>query len=329
MALSADQRALLQLLLERSQSYADLAGLLGSDSGAVRSRAQAAVAELAGGPVDDQASVTDFLLGQGDPIDRADAVRELRRDPETHRLAEQAHGKLRVIAPKAELPELPRAPKAKRSESGRNAAGADDTPRPRFGRRGRLVIAGALAAIMAISITVVVLTTGGGNDSSTASTDTSTTSDLLLPPIELAPTSRAPKDAKGVALVRREGEGITLDVTAQGLPPTKKGQVFTVWLYNNRKFSFPVTRGNPVTSDGQLSGSVSLPQQYIPVLPQIRSVDVSLQREGTTDHSGRSFLRGRIQGGSALPGGAPNQEAPAPDSGAQDGGTPGLTTPGQ
>jgi DNA-directed RNA polymerase specialized sigma24 family protein len=47
-ALSADQQAMLQLLLERGQSYADLASLLGVDEAEVRARARAALAELAG-----------------------------------------------------------------------------------------------------------------------------------------------------------------------------------------------------------------------------------------------------------------------------------------
>ena len=44
--LTADQQAMLQLLLERGQSYADLASVLGVDEAEVRSRARAALTEL-------------------------------------------------------------------------------------------------------------------------------------------------------------------------------------------------------------------------------------------------------------------------------------------
>ena len=40
MPLSADQQAMLQLLLERGQSYADLASLLGVGEAEVRARAR-------------------------------------------------------------------------------------------------------------------------------------------------------------------------------------------------------------------------------------------------------------------------------------------------
>ena len=47
MALTPDQQAMLQLLLERGQSYADLASVLGIDEAEVRTRARAALTELA------------------------------------------------------------------------------------------------------------------------------------------------------------------------------------------------------------------------------------------------------------------------------------------
>ena len=48
MALSADQRAMLELLLGRGQTYADLGALLDVPEPEVRDRARAALTELAG-----------------------------------------------------------------------------------------------------------------------------------------------------------------------------------------------------------------------------------------------------------------------------------------
>ena len=121
-ALAADQQAMLQLLLERGQSYEDLAAVLGVDEAGVRGRARAALTELAGVDPDRNVGLTDYLLGQADPIGRADAVRHLKDDPADLELATELSQKLRLVAPQAELPRLP---------------GEERRPRPRPRRRRR------------------------------------------------------------------------------------------------------------------------------------------------------------------------------------------------
>jgi hypothetical protein len=118
-ALSADQQAMLQLLLERGQSYADLASLLGVNEAEVRARARAALTELAGADPDRNVGLTDYLLGQADPIGRADAVRHLKDDPADLDVAKEITQKIRLIAPEADLPRLP---------------GEERRPRPRRAR---------------------------------------------------------------------------------------------------------------------------------------------------------------------------------------------------
>src|SRR5688572_2267706 len=113
MPLKADQRAMLQLLLERGQSYDDLASVLGVSSDEVRARAREALRELGGADPDAEVGLTDYLLGQADPIGRADAVRHIQSDPETAALAEKIAAQLQLLAPDAELPDLPRAKGAK------------------------------------------------------------------------------------------------------------------------------------------------------------------------------------------------------------------------
>jgi hypothetical protein len=98
---------MLQLMLERGQSYSDLAAVLGVDEAEVRSRARAALTELGGTDPDREVGLTDYLLGQADPIGRADAVRHLKDDPADLGLATELSQKLRLIAPEAELPRLP------------------------------------------------------------------------------------------------------------------------------------------------------------------------------------------------------------------------------
>ena len=111
---------MLQLLLEGGQGYADIGSLLGISPEEVRSRARAALGEIGGADPDAQVPISDYLLGQADPIGRADAVRHLQSDPEANALAERLVAQLRLLAPKAQLPEIPAA------RGGRRAA----TPPP-------------------------------------------------------------------------------------------------------------------------------------------------------------------------------------------------------
>ncbi len=110
MALSPDQRAMLELLLGRGQTYSDLASLLDVPEPEVRARARAALTELAGADPDRNVGLTDYLLGQADPIGRADAARHLKEDPADHRLASGLAASLQLIVPTAQLPKLPAEP---------------------------------------------------------------------------------------------------------------------------------------------------------------------------------------------------------------------------
>jgi hypothetical protein len=109
MALTDEQRAMLQLLLEGGQGYADIGSLLGIPPEEVRSRARAALGEIGGADPDAQVPISDYLLGQADPIGRADAVRHLQSDPDANALAERLVAQLRLLSPKAQLPEIPAA----------------------------------------------------------------------------------------------------------------------------------------------------------------------------------------------------------------------------
>src|SRR5918999_622394 len=99
MAITADQRAALQLLLEREQTYADLARLLAIKEAEVRTRARTALTELGGADPDRNVGLTDYLLGQADPIGRADASRHLRQDADDRALAATLGERLQELFP--------------------------------------------------------------------------------------------------------------------------------------------------------------------------------------------------------------------------------------
>jgi hypothetical protein len=97
-----ESRALLRLLLESGQSYDDIAGVLGSDRAAVRERARDALAQLGGdrpGP-----ELTDYLLGQASPVERADMARRLSADQAEAAWAAELAERLREVAPQAAIP---------------------------------------------------------------------------------------------------------------------------------------------------------------------------------------------------------------------------------
>ena len=86
-ALAPDQRAVVQLILQRDRSYAQIAELLKISEDAVRARAHAGLSALAPEvelPADKIAQIADFLLGQQNGKPRQ-ATRKLLRDDDAAR----------------------------------------------------------------------------------------------------------------------------------------------------------------------------------------------------------------------------------------------------
>jgi len=181
---------MLQLLLERGQSYDDLASILGVGPDEVRTRARTALTDLAGADPDRNVALTDYLLGQADPIDRADAVRHLKDDPEDLALVSELAQKLRLVAPEAELPRLPgedRQPRPRGSTRRRlpkplkklapapkeSADGEPSPPRTTLSRRQTQGIVVAACATVLVAVGVLAIA-GVFNSSSSGSTTTST-----------------------------------------------------------------------------------------------------------------------------------------------------------
>jgi hypothetical protein len=190
---------MLQLLLERGQSYDDLASILGTDPAEVRARARAALKELAGTDPDRKVALTDYLLGQADPIDRADAVRHLKDDPRDLELVTELAQKLRLVAPEAELPRLPgeeRAPRPRRATRERlpaplrkltparraPAAEGDESRAPRTTLTRRqtqgIVVAGCAAVLVAIGALAIAGVFSGDNADSATTTSTTTAANV-------------------------------------------------------------------------------------------------------------------------------------------------------
>ncbi len=337
MPLDDEQRSLLQLLLS-GQSYDDIASLLGESADEVRSRARRALHEMGGTDPDAQVTLSDYLLGQADPIGRADAVRHLQQDPDANELAAGIVAQLRLLAPSAELPEIPE-PKSSRRAAPEPAAartagagtgsapgaaapgaGTGEAPPPADDRRRRLLIAlGALGALAAAVLLVVFVF--GGDDGSGGQTQgadgqgtTPAADDLTI--VALAPL-RDNSEASGQAVFAQTQDQPLLQINLTGLEPAGKGRTYIVWLYNSQRLAFPLAR-DQAAANGSLTGAAPVPTEVVPLLGQFGCVDVSLASNEETQaalqqavdgqtlprHSGRTVLRGQIPA-------APGQQAPS------------------
>jgi Sigma-70, region 4 len=192
-SLPADQRAVLQLVLQRGRSYDDIAKLLSIDRAAVRQRALAALDALGpqtGVPPERRALITDYLLGQLPP-QVAESTRErLAESPPERAWARVVASEL---APSASgpLPEIPsdtvrrepaheavgagpqpseraepapaRAAPAPGQAEPTGARQAEPRPDRRSSRLGGAVVLGLVG--VAVVVVVILLVSGGGSSS--------------------------------------------------------------------------------------------------------------------------------------------------------------------
>jgi hypothetical protein len=332
MAVTTEQRAVLQLLLERGQSYADLATLLGVGEDEVRARARAALAELAGADPDRNVGLTDYLLGQADPIGRADAVRHLQGDPSDHKLASDLAATLRESFPDAELPRLPGEPRPPRRARRAAADGEGEHTRlPGLGlsqRQTRLIaVLSAAAVVLIAAVLGITGAFGGDGDDEPTSSATSPTADVSedeqLERVQL----RAPGggDATGEAVFGlATGDQPYVDVSIDGLDPAPDGQTYVIWLLLSNTQGYPLS---PITISGQgtFSNRFSIPSAVLPVVARVRFVDVSI---APIDEI-RKLVKGAIQetslvldkpGETVLRGAVPRAQQPSGQGGGGSGG---------
>lgn len=309
MALKGDQIALIRLLCERGQGYEDISELLGVTPGEVRARARDALAELGGADPDSEVGLTDYLLGQADPIGRADAVRYLQGDSETLELAQRIEVRLAEVAPEARLPKLPE-PRGKRRRAatpgpGERVEEPSAPARPGAGREGDVAPGSApaaatggrqtrllagLAAATVLLLFVVLAVAGafsGDEDSTTPTTVTSgeTTSPTGEDTRNITTIDLAPANGSGVGGTTRfglvDGQQLYVDVELQGLDPSpSRTSAYFVWLMVGEDGGYPVNNPAqaPIDPDqnGSYSGRIAVPQPIaVTVGGQATSVRVS------------------------------------------------------
>jgi hypothetical protein len=314
MPLTDDQRAMLQLVLQHGQSYEDISALQGIDVEGVRSSARAALAEIGGEDPDTQVGLTDYLLGQADPIGRADVARQLQSDSDTRALAERLEAQLRLIAPGADLPSLvgdgsaPARRKAKPAAQAKPAtstasaaeqaevSGTEKTG-PSMGERlsGALgekrtqAIAG-IAGVAVLVVVIILLVAGGGDDSSSDSAGNGGGGDAQgasgnsqqasnQGPPRAVLEAQDGSDARGIAVIGQIRRVPTLQVTAFNLAQTADTESYAIWLRSSNT-AIPLGR-TKVTKTGRMQVRLQLPTQILQFIGDrtLSEVDVSLVQD--------------------------------------------------
>jgi hypothetical protein len=123
-----------------------------------------------------------------------------------------------------------------------------------------------------------------------------------------------------------------MQIRATGLDQPEQGQIYVLWLYNNRRQAFPV--GALAVRNGVANAQQVLPAELTRVLPGFRFLDISLSdadavnarlRRATSanpipGYSGTSQLRGDLraaarEAGAALQQGATGQTGATGETG--------------
>jgi hypothetical protein len=289
--LSDDQKAMLRLLAQREEGYADIAALRGMSVEEVRTEVRAALDELAAEPRSPAPEPPA-------PKPQPPAVEAPTPPPEP---------------PPVEAPALPPEPPPP-------PAGLRP-PRPRRPlsaippeRRRLLALAGGAVGVVAVVLIAIAVfgsdsgsspAGAGGSAAETASAEGGGLTEAILEPV-------GGGDASGQAVFGRVGkEEIVLQVTADNLQPTSGGESYTVWLYSSPKLALRVGSAK-VDNSGRLGSRFPIPAELLAYVAggaftQIyvsRTADAAYEAEvrkakeqkALPGYSGETVLHGGITG---------------------------------
>lgn len=344
--LSAEQRAIIELVLKQGQSYEELGTMLGLPTSRVRDLARESLVKLSpvsAAAVDDdwRGQLADYLLNQQSGPEGTATKGHLRRSEAGRGWSRSVLDSLEQFYDGANLPTIPdgdpaastrrerkprreKAPKAaKPAKQSESEAPAATVPADVLKRR-RLI--GGAAVVVVLLLVVLVWpfhVLSGSSDKSSAAKPTQASSQKtrILGQLVLKPVGSANSKAAGVAVIAQRGNRRQLIVQAQ-LTPTKPRQAYEVWLYNTR--SDARSMGAQVTNQqGTLQGAATLPADFA----KFKYIDVSLEKvDKNPKHSADSVLRGAL---ADLQAPSTTQQGTAPQGTTPQSPAPQSTTPGQ
>jgi anti-sigma-K factor RskA/sigma-70-like protein len=307
--LPAEQRAILELVVGRGQTYDELSGMLGMPTARVRELAREALGDLAPATAarvdsDWRGQIADYVLGQQSGPESTATKGHFKRSEPARAWAYSLLDSLGHLYPNGAMPEIPEAdgagperapvaspaPRAEPAPAARSPQPAVRSPQAaRTGAlspaaqsvvRRRRIIGGILAA--AVLVVVILLITnviggGGGKKNAASTTGTSTTGgaptkflrDGVLKPVNGA-------KGTGIAVVLQQGSQVQLVVQATKLQPTTRQTAYEVWLYNSTSDTAPL--GAQFTDQqGNLQGRGAVPANW----QKFRYVVLTREKVGT------------------------------------------------
>ncbi len=335
--LSAEQRAIIELVLKQQQEYEQLGTMLGLPTSRVRELAREALVRLspvsAGAVEDDwRGQLADYLLNQQTGPEATATKGHLRRSEAARGWARSVLDSLDQFYDQSNLPTIPEGEPAAAPRRERKAkkAKAERPPKDKKDGRGRLAamdtfarrrLMGA-AALAAVALFVVLVwpvgALTGGDDAAKPKPSKASSDAKIIGQLVLRPVGKTDSKNAGVAVVAERGGQRQLIVQAQ-LTPSKNREAYEVWLYNSQNDAKSL--GAQVTDQsGTFQGAGPLPANFA----RYKFIDVSVEKvDQNRKHSGRSVLRGQLDQLQAPPANTQNGQT-APQST-----TPQTTTPGQ
>lgn len=334
MALTDEQNAMLRLLAQGEQGYADIAALMGLSEDEVRAKVVGALAQLQaeGKPAPD---VPPPIPGGAHPAaEVAPPEPEPVPEPPAPDASEEAPEPVvaDAVAPSPAKPGAPAptpkpAPATVVSAPGDRQPPAGRTVTLPSGRRAWLLGGGVLAAIAVIVVVILLVSGGGGgNSSSTASTEGSTTAseegkaetaaeEGAKPATEAKLKAVDGSEAEGFASFGRVKNKLALQVEATGLAPTTASNSYAIWLAQSPKRMIPLA-STAVKGTGKAAGVIAaqfeVPLEVLGYLAsgtfdQIAitkvddkqfeaSIEAATKAKKTPTYLGEEVLRGTITG---------------------------------
>lgn len=295
--LSAQQRAIVDLILKRGQGYDQLADKLGMPVGRVRELAVEALTNLApvsAADVDEdwRAQLTDYLLNQQPPPEAAATRGHLRRSESARAWSRSVLDSLEHLYANGDLPTIPAGDGGDPEPEPPKKAAARGPLSPEaeaIVRRRRAIGIAAIAAALLFIVLIwpVGLLTGGDDDGGDDKQSGAQTE--IVGQVRLRPVGDQPGTTDGIAIVTRRDDKLELSVQAV-VPRTRRNQAYEVWLYNSPDDARSL--GAQVTdAQGAFAGRTPLPSNY----RDYRFIDISRETvDRNAAHSGQSVLRARI-----------------------------------
>ena len=295
--LSAEQRAIVELVLQQQKSYDELSGMLDMPEDRVRELARGALVELApvsvrGVEEDWRGQLADYVLGQQSGAEATATKGHLRRSEAARTWTRSLLDSLEQLYLNGSMPAVPE------GERGRRAGAArPPPPEPGLARppapdvRRRRLIAAAAAALAALLLIVLVwpvgVLTGGDDESEPAAGDQAGAAAQNAGNGQGQAAGGAPA---GIAIIVEQKGKRQLLVQAANLEPSQEREAYEVWLYNSRGEARSL--GGQVTDrQGTFQAVGDLPADFA----DYRFIDVSREPlDQDRGHSGQSALRGRV-----------------------------------